>query len=78
MAYQQRIVDEELDELLADLPAVAVDGAKGVGKTATASRRAHRVVALDDPSQLALLQADMTWLDSLQGTVLLDEWQRHP
>lgn len=78
MTYQPRIVDQELDELLDGLPVIAVDGAKGVGKTATASRRADRVVKLDDPAQLALLQADMNWLESLEGTVLVDEWQRHP
>ena len=76
--YLSRIVDHELDELLVALPAIAVDGAKGVGKTATASRRADRVVKLDDAGQLSLLQADVTWLGSLDGTVLVDEWQRHP
>jgi predicted AAA+ superfamily ATPase len=78
VAYQHRIVDQELDDLLSALPAIAVDGAKGVGKTATASRRTQRLVRLDEPGQLALLRADMTWLESLDGTVLLDEWQRHP
>lgn len=78
MPYQPRVVDRELDDLLSALPAVAVDGAKDVGKTATASRWADHVVNLDDPSQLVLLQADMTWLDTLTGTVLVDEWQRHP
>lgn len=78
MAYQQRIVDEELDELLVSLPAIAVDGAKGVGKTATASRRARHIVPLDDPARLLALRADLTWLASLEGSVLVDEWQRHP
>ena len=36
-----------------------LEGAKGVGKTETASRRAGTVHALDDPAQSALLaQAD--------------------
>ncbi len=78
MDYLPRIVDRELDELLAVLPVIAVDGAKGVGKTATASRRADHVVNLDDPARLALLQADTTRLGALDGTVLIDEWQRHP
>ncbi len=78
MAYLPRVVDLELDDLLPDLPAIAVEGAKGVGKTETASRRAHRVVELDDPAQLAPVGADMSWLESLDGTVLIDEWQRHP
>jgi predicted AAA+ superfamily ATPase len=78
VAYQRRIVDEELDELITGLPAIAVEGAKGVGKTATASRRSDRVLRLDDPAQLALLQADPRWIESITGTVLIDEWQRHP
>ena len=76
--YQPRLLDADLDELLRELPAIAVDGAKGVGKTATASRRADHQVLLDDPAQLAVLQADSTWLDGLSGTILIDEWQRHP
>lgn len=78
MTYLPRIVDDELTELMGELPAIAVDGAKGVGKTETATRHADRVVALDDPAQLALLAADTSWLTSLEGTILIDEWQRHP
>jgi len=36
------------------------------------------MVELDDPAQLAPVVADMSWLESLAGTVLIDEWQRHP
>jgi len=78
MPYLPRVVDLELDDLLSALPAIAVDGAKGVGKTETALRRAHRVLELDDPAQLATVAADMSWLESLDGTILIDEWQRHP
>jgi len=38
--YLPRVLDRELDELLSTLPAVVIEGAKGVGKTRTASRRA--------------------------------------
>ncbi len=38
--YQRRVVDDELDALLAQLPAIALEGPRGVGKTATAERRA--------------------------------------
>ena len=67
MRYLPRVVDRELDDLLAALPAIAVEGAKGVGKTETASRRVHRMVALDDPAQLAPVAADMAWLESLRN-----------
>jgi predicted AAA+ superfamily ATPase len=76
--YQPRIVDSELDELAAQLPAIAVEGAKGVGKTVTASRRADRVFELDKSDQRALLEADLEALQRASGTVLIDEWQRHP
>ena len=36
--YIRRVVDGELDDLLPDLAAISLDGPKGVGKTATASR----------------------------------------
>jgi predicted AAA+ superfamily ATPase len=76
--YLRRVVDEELDELLPALPAVALEGPKAVGKTATASQRAVTTHQLDDPAQEAVARADPGQL--LRGTppVLLDEWQRVP
>ncbi|MCA1676051.1 MAG: DUF4143 domain-containing protein [Actinobacteria bacterium] len=50
--YAGRIVDDELDELLAGLPAISLEGPKGVGKTATAQRRAATTLALDDANQV--------------------------
>ncbi len=32
-AYERRIVDDELDELIDEMPAIALEGPKGVGKT---------------------------------------------
>jgi predicted AAA+ superfamily ATPase len=77
-SYLRRVVDDELDELLPALPAVALEGPKGVGKTATATRRAATVYQLDDPAQEEIARADPGRL--LRGTlpVLLDEWQRVP
>lgn len=43
MAYSRRIVGSELDALFADVPAIAIDGPKGVGKTTTAEARAHEL-----------------------------------
>src|SRR6476659_10809905 len=76
--YWPRIVDAELDDLMTHLPAIALEGPKGVGKTATASRRADRVVALDLPPVREVIVADPARLDEAGGTVLVDEWQRHP
>ncbi|MGQ0719521.1 MAG: ATP-binding protein [Pseudonocardiales bacterium] len=76
--YAGRIVDDELNDLLAGLPAISLEGPKGVGKTATAQRRAATTLALDDVNQVELLVADPARLDTSQTPVLIDEWQRHP
>lgn len=73
-----RTVDQELDELLTLAPAIAIDGPKGVGKTATAQRRATAAWLLDDPTQRALAEADPTFATAPSGTLLIDEWQRFP
>jgi predicted AAA+ superfamily ATPase len=76
--YLSRTVDAELDELLASLPAIAIEGPKGVGKTATARRRARTLVELDDPAQRAIAEADPAVALSGPPPVLVDEWQRVP
>lgn len=78
MDYVPRVLDAHLDEMMVSLPAITVDGAKGVGKTATARRCASSEVCLDDPDQAALLAADPGRLERLERPVLVDEWQRYP
>jgi uncharacterized protein len=78
MDYLPRVVEAELDELTASLPALAIEGPKGVGKTATAGRRVETVHALDDPEQLELAKADPKRLLSAPTPILIDEWQRLP
>ena len=77
-AYLPRVVDSELDELLAGLPAVAVEGPKGVGKTATAMRRARTTVALDDRAVHEIARADLSRVLERPGPLLVDEWQLLP
>jgi predicted AAA+ superfamily ATPase len=76
--YRPRVVDLELGELAAALPAIAIVGAKGVGKTVTAARRATTVHALDDPSQRAIAEADPPRLLDPDPPILIDEWQYLP
>ncbi|MBD2763914.1 ATP-binding protein [Kocuria sp. cx-455] len=78
MDYLCRSIDQELDELLPQASAIALDGPKGVGKSGTAVRRADKSWFLDDPAQLALLEADPTFTAAPNGTLLIDEWQRLP
>lgn len=76
--YLARVVDAELDELLVALPALAIEGAKGVGKTRTATRRARTVRQLDDPAQRSVARADPSSILAGEPPVLIDEWQRFP
>lgn len=76
--YIRRVVDSELDELLPMLPAISLEGARGVGKTETAARRANTIYRLDDPAQRAIVQAEPTLLLRGEPPILLDEWQRVP
>jgi uncharacterized protein len=77
-SYRRRIADDELDELIAGLPAVALEGPKAVGKTATALRRAATVYQLDDEAERSIAQADTSRLLEGERPVLIDEWQRLP
>lgn len=76
--YARRVVDGELDDLLAALPAIAIEGAKGVGKTASAQRRAGTVWALDDPTIREIVAAEPSRIATGIPPILIDEWQRLP
>jgi predicted AAA+ superfamily ATPase len=78
MGYVRRIVDDELDSLLAELPAVAIEGPRGVGKTATAEQRSKTTFYLDDPAQRAVFEADPGQIITAAAPVLIDEWQKVP
>lgn len=78
MSYTRRVVDDQLDAFLVGLPAISVEGAKAVGKTATALRRSTTIIRLEDAVQQRLVDARPDALEAMSGPVLLDEWQRHP
>src|SRR3954447_12302614 len=80
--YRRRIIDDELDEYLA-VPsgmtvAVALEGARAIGKTSTAGERAVTRYDLDDETHLAVLEADVDRALAQPAPVLIDEWQRYP
>lgn len=77
-AYVRRLVDDELDTLFAELPALLLDGPKGVGKTATASQRCRTVWRLDRELDAATVAADPSAPGRQDKPVLLDEWHRLP
>jgi uncharacterized protein len=76
--YQPRVVDGELRELLADLPAVAIEGPKGVGKTATAEHFGATIHRLDDPAVAEVIRAQSSRLITGAAPIVIDEWQRYP
>ncbi len=76
--YVERVVDRTLDEMLGQLPALLLDGPRGVGKTTTAMQRAQRVIRLDDAAERAVVEADPSRVAAGPYPVLIDEWQRVP
>ena len=78
MSYTRRVLDDELDDLLGQIPAILIDGPKGVGKTETALKRAKTVYRLDDPNVLQIIQADPSGALRDPASILIDEWQRFP
>jgi uncharacterized protein len=77
-SYQRRLTDDDLDELMPEIAAIALEGPKGVGKSATAERRARTVIRLDNPADRQSLEAYPARLDLDPSPILLDEWQRAP
>lgn len=78
MRYARRIIDNELDELFGEIPAIAIDGPKAVGKTTTAEQRVHGRLRLDAKPNLEAVQADPGLLLSRPRPLLIDEWQKVP
>ncbi len=78
MAYRRRIIDEALDELFPHLAAIALEGAKGVGKTATATQRASTVLSLHNPNEYAAVTGNLDLVTQVPAPVLIDEWQLEP
>ncbi len=76
--YARRDIDDQLDALFPELPAIILDGPKGVGKTTTALQRSRTVRRLDRASELAVVEADPDIIRSDEKPVLIDEWQRWP
>lgn len=78
MTYLRRALDDRLDRMVHEQPAIAIEGPKAVGKTMSALRRATSVLTLDDPAEVTLLAADRSRLRHLPTPVLIDEWQKYP
>lgn len=78
MGYRRRVLDDLLDELFPHLPAIAIEGAKGVGKTATARQHSRSEVQLDDPVRRQALSDHPDLIQDEPSPLLIDEWQLVP
>lgn len=78
MDYKPRSIDKLLDRFFREAAAYAIDGPKGVGKTASATRRSAHVWNLEQPEHRAHLMAQPNYLNLPAGTVFIDEWQLLP
>lgn len=76
--HASRIIDERLEELWAELPALSIAGARGVGKTTIARQMAGTFLDLDDAAVFEVLEADPRAVASFPPPVVVDEWQRLP
>jgi predicted AAA+ superfamily ATPase len=74
----ERHIEGFLAKVLESLPAIALDGLKGVGKTESASSLAETVYMLDRSLDRLLVENRMSRLDEDATPVLVDEWQKLP
>ena len=76
--YRRRVIFElVVEQLLAGAAAISLEGAKGVGKSATAAERVDTELRLESPTVRALVEADPDRILAGQR-ILLDEWQHLP
>ncbi len=72
------MLDDELDDLFTQVPAVAIDGPKGVGKTTTAEQHVEGLLRLDSRSAREAIEAEPEQLLRRHRPLLIDEWQKVP
>jgi predicted AAA+ superfamily ATPase len=72
------VLDDLLDDLMPDLAAIAIEGAKGVGKSATCTERVATVVNLSNPQLRSAVAANWDYVTTVASPVLVDEWQLYP
>jgi len=77
--YTPRLIDDRLERLFRELPAILITGPRATGKTTSARRLARSVVRLDRADEAAIFQTDPdAALASYPEPVLIDEWQAVP
>lgn len=78
-SYSPRLIDSKLQNLVANFPAVMINGARAVGKTTTARELVKEIAQLDIPGTAAAFRADPdAALQRYGRPLLIDEWQEVP
>jgi len=79
MDYYKRFADKLLAKRLQSSGAVLIEGAKGCGKTETATQQAVGVVRFDADEQVKIkMEIDPKTVLAGKTPLLLDEWQDYP
>ncbi|MCL2526050.1 MAG: DUF4143 domain-containing protein [Coriobacteriia bacterium] len=76
--YITRYTDQWLDEMIPHLKAIAIEGAKGVGKTRTAEQHAKRIYKMDRRGVRESIESEYDLLYDGPFPTLIDEWQYLP
>jgi len=74
----KRLIDKYLQDMLTEIPAISIEGLKGVGKSVSASKLANTVFELDHRWDRTLIENDIGALSREPLPVLIDEWQKVP
>jgi predicted AAA+ superfamily ATPase len=74
----RRIIEDDLVADLREVPALFIEGAKGVGKTLTSRGFAKTFLQLDKPAVREALANDTETIAQMEPPVLIDEWQFVP
>lgn len=73
-----RLIDKYISDLMEEIPAIAIEGLKGIGKTVSAVAHSNTVFELDLPRDRMLIENDINVLLKEKPPVLIDEWQKVP
>ena len=73
-----RLIENYLRSVMGELPAIVVEGLKGIGKTETTKKLANTIFELDRDADFTLMANSLDKISNMARPILVDEWQRLP